>query len=472
MMARNPFQYLQPTTHDAFVGRWPLVKHIAYDLAHNEGNSHAIIAGQRCGKTSLLMTLAHQLRQQTQQGESDYWVLPLYVDFKAGKFDSAEAVFSFMLNRIYRQLNAVMQDQPMQRLPLTMRPGNRWFEQLLSMPTLTVQVFEEGLGYVLDQIAIYALPVRLVVLLDGIDSSLGQPWTEALYSQTRALLCSSDLRNHLRVVLTSSQRLLDGSMNNIPLFDVLNLHYFEPLDQSGFNQLLAQSADLPRELAARIWQQSGGHPFLAQYLLSHLWEQTQLSSMHDATVELIDQMAARFLATRSFEFEGWTQTLGESALDVYQVLETTAGWIPEEQIIMLADMPAPQVKRGLLALCCQGLAEHNEAWSHYRYSGDLFRTWFKQCGASLQRSIKQSVATAEINQHPAPITIAIDTGGGPYIAGNVNTQGGGFTGRDHTVDDHSMPVKNKEGTSLRVRRMGQARSAAARLNLSRVAYAL
>jgi hypothetical protein len=139
---------------------------------------------------------------------------------------------------------------------------------------------------------------------------------------------------------------------------------------------------------------------------------------------------------------------------------------------MLADMPAPQVKRGLLALCCQGLAEHNEAWSHYRYSGDLFRTWFKQCGTSLQRSIKQSVATAEINQHPAPITIAIDTGGGPYIAGNVNTQGGGFTGRDHTVDDHSMPVKNKEGTSLRVRRMGQARSAAARLNLSRVAYAL
>jgi len=471
-MAPNPFQYLQPTTHESFVGRWSLVKHIAYDLAHDNGNSHAIIAGQRCGKTSFLLALAHQLRQQTQQGESDYWVLPLYIDFKSGIFDSAEAVFAFMLNRIYRQINALIHEHPMQRVPLVLRPGNRWFEQLLSTPTLSVQVFEEGLGYILEQMAMHALPVRLVVLLDGVDSSLGQPWTEALYSQTRALLCSSDLRNHLRVVITSSQRLLDGAMNNIPLFDVLNLHYFEPLDQASFNQLLAQAADLPPALAARIWQQSGGHPFLAQYLLSHLWEQTQLSSMQDATVELIDQMTARFLATRGFEFEGWAHTLGESALAVYRLLDTTTEWMAEEQIIIQADMPAPHIKRGLLALCCQGLVEHNEVWSHYRYSGDLFKTWFRQCEIALQQATKQSEAAENLKQHTGPITIAIDTGGGPYIAGSVNTQGGGFTGRDHSIDDHSVPANNKTPTILRVRRMKQPRASAAKLSMSRVVYAL
>ena len=30
----------------------------------------------------------------------------------------------------------------------------------------------------------------------------------------------------------------------------------------------------------------------------------------------------------------------------------------------------------------------------------------------------------------APVGIHINTGGGPYIAGHLNTEGGGFTGRD------------------------------------------
>ena len=70
---------------------------------------------------------------------------------------------------------------------------------------------------------------------------------------------------------------------------------------------------------------------------------------------------------------------------------------------------------------------HDEDWTHYKYTGDLFRTWFNTYGAISfcpdpnQQKSGPSLMTS-------PVHIKIDTGGGPYIAGDLNTQGGGFTG--------------------------------------------
>jgi hypothetical protein len=429
-MARNPFQYLQSVTPEAFVGRWPLVKHIADDLAHEQGDSHAIIAGQRCGKTSLLLALAQQLRQQAQQESGDYRALPLYIDFKAGSFDSAEAVFAFILNRVYRQINVMMHDHSAQRWPMPLRQGNRWFEQLVNAPTLTQHDFEEGLSYLLDQLTTSIMPVRLVLLLDGIDQSLGQPWTETLYSQARTLICSSDLSTRLRLVLTSSPRLVDRSIDNASLCNVLRLHYLEPLDQTGFDQLMAQVAELPVATAQMIKQQSGGHPFLAQYLLAYLWEQTQANGIHNANPGLLDRGVSLFRHTRGFEFEGWANNVGATGLDIYRVLSRTTEWVTEHEIIAAVDAPVQQIKRGLLALCCQGLAIQDEDWVRYRCTGDLFKTWFNQCGATASICRKQEPPKSDLGSSGHQISIRVDTGGGPYIAGDVSTQGGGFIGRD------------------------------------------
>ena len=59
-MPANPFNYLRSVPPAAFLGRWPLVRTIAQDLLGASDNSHAIIAGRRLGKTSLLRALEHQ----------------------------------------------------------------------------------------------------------------------------------------------------------------------------------------------------------------------------------------------------------------------------------------------------------------------------------------------------------------------------------------------------------------------------
>ena len=112
--------------------------------------------------------------------------MPLYIDFKASSFDSAEAVFAFILNSVYRQISMVVHQHVLTLWPKPVSFGARWFENLLHAPTLSALDFEDCLGYIPDQVDLLPQPVRLVLMLDEIDKSFDQPWTDYLYSQPRA----------------------------------------------------------------------------------------------------------------------------------------------------------------------------------------------------------------------------------------------------------------------------------------------
>ena len=196
-------------------------------------------------------------------------------------------------------------------------------------------------------------------MLDEIGKSFDQPWTDALYSQARGLICSSDLRTRLRLVLTGSQRFLDQStVHNAALCDVVELHYLEALDDIGIAELSARAPGLPSETAAAIARQSGGHPFLAQYLLYHLWEQVGEAGLPTATAAQVERLASGFLHQRAFELEGWANAVDTTGLAAYQVLSAASDWVTEEQVLAVVDAPASSVKRSLIGLCCHGLACH------------------------------------------------------------------------------------------------------------------
>lgn len=451
-MIRNPFRYLHYVSPTDFVGRWPLVESIAQDLTHENGDSHAIIAGQRCGKSSILEALAYQLRQPTIMATSDSVALPMYIDFKAGTFNSAEAVFAFIFNRIYRQINTVVRNHPLELWTMPLRLNARWFEKLVVAPELSPHDFEDGISYMLDQLDTPTLPARIVVMLDEIGKSYDQPWTDVLYTQARSLICSSELRTRLRMVLTGSQHFLEQrGMYNSQLCDVVKLHYVEAFDAASITELIARAPGLPAPAAQAVWQQSGGHPFLAQYLLYHLWEQTGELGLHTTTPEVIQRIGASFLHKRAFEFESWAQsvqmtggctgqcsnkTCGGYKLCTYKMLSDVGDWVSEEQLLAAINAPPPSIKQSLLGLCCHGLVIHDENWTHFKYTGELFRTWFHSYG--MPKLAVEQPQQQPTDQVSSPIHIHVNTSGGPYIAGNVSTEGGNFVGRDHVTQAQDM----------------------------------
>jgi hypothetical protein len=102
-MINNPFHYLLPVNPESFVGRWPLVKSIASDLKQINGDSYFIIAGRRCGKSSLLNAIAYQLRQPEIIDPGDFTVIPISFDFKAHAetIESPDAIYAYLLKDLF-----------------------------------------------------------------------------------------------------------------------------------------------------------------------------------------------------------------------------------------------------------------------------------------------------------------------------------------------------------------------------------
>jgi hypothetical protein len=267
-----------------------------------------------------------------------------------------------------------------------------WFEDLASAPALSLRDFEEALGYVLDQLDAPGEPVRLVLLLDEMDETLDQPWTEALYDQLRALIYSGELRDRVRLVLAGSRRFLDQvSQRGSPLWNILKLRYLQTFDEAGFQQLAARAEGLPDDAAQAVWRQSGGHPFLAQYLLHHLWE----SGITEADAAAVDRLVSRFTHERFADLDGWARAVEVVGLHAYGILATAPDWVEEREIMRAVDDPALYVKRGLSALCYHGLAIHDGGWENYRRAGDLFKAWFDAHGLA-------TFAVLDESQGPAP----------------------------------------------------------------------
>lgn len=391
-MSRNPFQYLLPVSPEAFVARWPLVKRIALDLTLEGGDSHAVVAGRRCGKSSLLMAVAHQLRQPEAGEAGDWLALPLLFDLKGSFFDSVGAFFAQVLNEVRRRVDVTARRRPADAWPTPVRLDAGWFEGLADAPALSLRDFEDALGYILDQLDVAGKPVRLILLLDEMDEALDQPWTETLFDQLRALIYSGDVRESVRLMPAGSRRFLDQvSDRGSPLWNVLKLHYLRAFDEAGFRQLAARAEGLPDDVAQAVWRQSGGHPFLAQYLLHHLSE----SGIAGADVAAVDRLALRFLHERMADLDGWAQAAEIAGLRAYGVLAAVPDWVEEREIVRAVNDPSLNVKRGLSALCYHGLAIHDGGWEHYRRTGDLFKAWFDAHGMA-------TLAKLDEAQRPEP----------------------------------------------------------------------
>lgn len=378
-MCNNPFHYLLPVDPKDFVGRWQLVKLIASDLTQINGDSYAIIAGRRCGKSSLLNAVAHQLRQLETTDAGDFIVIPISFDFKtlAETIESADAIYARLIKDIYSLVAADAFFRPPDAWPQPVQLTEKQFLDLIKQSALSLSDFQVGITYILDQLDAANQHVRLVLLFDEIDDAIDRPWTQALFSQLRSLIYSSNIKSRVRLIATGSHHLLEQVSNHgSPLWNVLKLNYLEPFNEAGFAELIRRAEDLPKEAADAIWQQSGGHPFLAQYLLHHLWNQ----GIHQTTKGNVEDMAGKFLAEQANDIKGWARAIGVSGLEAYRILSAMNGWVSGREIILSRNEQSLDIMPGLVALCYHGFVLHDPSWSNYMHSGDLFKEWYKTEG--------------------------------------------------------------------------------------------
>lgn len=372
MPNENPFYYNLPTRPADFVGRWPLVEEIVADLARPRPDSWAIIGGRRFGKSSVLKAIeARLLEQLAQAGPGDRRLIPLTVDLKGSATETEQNVYA----RIARLLGRALGRNRDLRLDLA--PTRLQMVLNNQVESLSFYQFEDTLDDLASHFENHLGPLRLALLLDEVEATTRFDWSETLFNQLRALIYDGPLADTVKLVLTGAARVIQVRHEGSPLLNAVKITHLAVFSPADLQTLVARGGQILPETSAAIQKQSGGHPFIAQYLLHHLWA-GGLARISPAQVE---QIARQMRRQRAADLQGWWEAVGDSGQLAYALLAKADGWVDESSLVAQIPGTGQSLDQGLAALCYHGLAWRGTDGQRYHVGSGLFRDWFAQNAA-------------------------------------------------------------------------------------------
>jgi len=368
-MVENPFYYNQPVEPSDFVGRWSLVNDILNDLIRVRADSWAIIGGRRFGKSSVLKILEHGLQSRLQKLlPQERSVFPVLVDLKGSEIENEQKVYARILQLLYR---ALLRHPPAASALREHNPGREL--------SVSYYEFEEKLDFLQTELKKELGAVRLILLLDEVESIIKYPWSETLLNQLRSMIYDGPLSNIVKIVLTGSAQVVQVRHEGSPLLNALKVVHLESLDAAGIGALMQRAGWISAGVEKAIRALAGGHPFIAQYVLHHLWKDglTEVSEFQE------EQVGNQMRQTRLSDFEGWWRAIGNSGQEAYGVMARYSGWVHERELLAQLD-PINQPDQGLSALCYHGIAHYDRSTSSYETTAKVFLDWYRVNVAGFQ----------------------------------------------------------------------------------------
>jgi hypothetical protein len=356
-----PYNYNLPVSSDMFYGRQSDVDMLLNSVLATPGDSCALIGGRRLGKTSLLEALISHL--ETISLRSGFLVLPIFLDLSGAEIDSVTHFFTVASN----QAVGLLQEKWNVKVePLRLandQPPAPAFENLLPL-------------WDRDVIANQGYPLRLVLVLDECEHIVEQTWATSLYGSLRHLLVGRNTRMLIKIVMAGAHGFLSRvRQQGSPLRNILKYQTLKVFDIDSTFRLINEPThnSISKDMVSLIAQQSGGHPFLTQYLMYKLWE----IGLEQVTEAQISKVSRAFSQERH-DFQDWLDSLGTSAYFIYSVLAKANSPMSEQEIQNSLEGHFLDFIQTLDALCYHGIVVKEEAG--YRITGSMFYEWFMPYG--------------------------------------------------------------------------------------------
>lgn len=350
----NPYNYNLPVEPTIFFGSAADVTQIIKKLFAPLGDSVALIGGRRMGKTSLLEAIRRTLEARSPVDNT--LPLPLLFDLSLEQIADEIDFFQRIAEGVALNFDYEV-EEAYQRGAV-----GKWFGRQLQRWNKTA----------LNQ---HGHTIRLVLLLDECEQVVEHQWTQPFYAILRGLLVGSDTRNLIKVVMAGSQRFLTQVRENgSPLRNVLDYHTLRPFDTATTIALISRPHAVPlsEPLIAAICEESGGHPFLTQYLMYTLWEEYGLAG---ASIAQLHELATHFPQQRP-DFTNWYEGWGPTPQTAYKILSQAKQWMNDRAIRAEFGESVPHdLAQGLNTLHYHGLILQNENHD-YRVGAEMFRRWF------------------------------------------------------------------------------------------------
>lgn len=134
------------------------------------------------------------------------------------------------------------------------------------------------------------------------------------------------------------------------------------------------------KVSDEIFYQTGGNMFLAQYILSDLWESKIINNMK---VEDIERVAKKFI-TNSRIFKIWNDSIGEKGRHLFSLINNASPKTLEELLTVSADANNLAIKPLLMHGLISGTLDSKRTLK-YSSSNLMFQKWFQENSKLMDR---------------------------------------------------------------------------------------
>jgi hypothetical protein len=379
----NPYSTSGPVSNsNVFYGyRDELDTIVENGVASQTRLSFMVVGGRMMGKSSLLLQAEQRLRSINAirtSGDNQPFIISIYLDMC--RLDSTN--FNVFLCKIARLLN-----RHLEHTPIPFFVPNRALTLLESISTSsnphdTVDIFRDAL-YELIQAA-YPTQLRVVLLIDDLwrvqHADIG-----AFTRNLRALYIEPSLENSLAYIITCSYHEFgEAYQPGSPLENILRYKELRVLNKNETMQIINEPTEgkIPLEIVQQVYIETGGHPFLIQYLMSKLCNHADWTQLLEEHIEYAE---ANFLREHRV-FERWKEKLSDLDRHVYELFCQGEVITPSHLISKMLTTVAEKERRiqyidrtldSLRILSTTGLIRENDR-GLYELAGQWPARWFRQ----------------------------------------------------------------------------------------------
>lgn len=356
-MMDNPYHWLKINPHLFYgIDRIKMIADIRDRLV--KGESFAVVGGRRLGKTTFLRRLEQEIKQHSP------YLLAVYIDAQAMPYvENSDEAFNWIRTYIGREIG------------LDLEGADRFGEWITRLVENTHRL-------------------RLVLIIDEFDAFSEYAWCHTFFDNLRALIHNTPGVSDRLCVVLAGVRILHTLLirQGSPLANVLSWKYLSLFNEEDTKRLVNEPTQgrFPPELSEIVWRNTGGHPFLIQFLMHHLCA----SRTETAFDEVLNQAERRFREEHDIIFkQWWFDHIGERERKIYRAI--ARGMTIEEIAQRLGYKPG-DVQESLKVLSYIGLVR--KADGDYNLIGLIFNKWLQENDIEVEQTGQQISGGASLHE--------------------------------------------------------------------------
>ena len=361
----NPFDFARPVRDPAmFFGRRDIRNEVLDGV--RQGASFALIGGTRIGKTSLLFHVRNSLLEGM-KGQQSTVIGPVFLSTHEFPRLSQIAIYRRIVEEFRNTLAIPGSVQDWQG-------GVRLFSPAL-VEDEAFNAFRQALETVLQA---HDVDRRIVIMIDEIDELSRYEWSHSFFNNLRHLIAQTTAGERMAIVIA-------GTLAIRALYEVAGSPFLNVIQGTKTLELLSRSET--EELVGRptghqldpavvnaIFFETGGHPFLVQYLMKYLCLQFG-DELKRATERDMKAVVERYFDERT-DFDTWVSTFTDVERKAYDMIASTPRGATKAEIVRAIGEPK-KVNYAIKLLVHIGVVREEPPNSNtYQVGGDMFRRWF------------------------------------------------------------------------------------------------